>query len=271
MITHFAEYELPTVSIEGVKQVYADRLGFDIVEHTGGYADEHTGERITFRVSALTTLSFREQFSPLHPAHFAFTVPWSKFEQAAEHVRESGLLIARWPGGSEVSPVGGDDSLSMYFRDGDGNILEIITYKHIPEHVLPATGPLHVAYLREVGFPTQDAGRLRATLQSDLRMTSTYGGDEFDFVHSGTAFTITVSTSRPWVPIAMRALPPRQRVVFGTPRRDVIAAAADNVERSGRLLLRNDEELLFRYDEYILGLRHTPEVPAELSEPERKW
>src|SRR5690625_2331165 len=73
MITHFAEYELTTVSIEGVKQVYADRLGFAI--------EERTDDCIRFRISALTTLSFREVFAPLKPAHFAFTVPWSKFEE----------------------------------------------------------------------------------------------------------------------------------------------------------------------------------------------
>lgn len=263
MITHFAEYELPTVSIEGAKQVYADRLGFDILERTD--------DRISFCVSALTTLSFQELFAPLKPAHFAFTVPFSKFERAAEHVRSSGVIIARWPDGTDVAPVGGDDSLSMYFRDGDGNILEIIAYKHIPEDVLPATGLLQAMYLREIGFPAQSVADLRTWLLNDLRMTSAYGGAEFDFVLSGTAYMVTVSTTRPWIPIAMRALPPQQRVVFGAPDRRFVHAAAEKLEESGRLLLRTDDEVIFRYDEYVLGLRHTPDVPAKLSDPDRTW
>lgn len=263
MITHFAEYELPTVSIENVKQVYADRLGFDTVERTD--------DRISFRVSALTTLSFRELFAPLKPAHFAFTVPFSKFEQAAEHVRASGVLVARWPDGADIAPVGGDDSLSMYFRDGDGNVFEIIAYKHIPEDVLPATGPVQAMYLRKIGFPVQSVADLRTWLLSDLQMTSAYGGAEFDFVLSGTAYMVTVSTTRPWIPIAMRALPPQQRVVFGTPDRRFVHAAAEKLEESGRLLLRAGAEVIFRYDEYVFGLRHTPGVPAELSDPGRKW
>lgn len=263
MITHFAHYELTTVSLEGVKQVYGDRLGFVVVERTE--------ERISFRVSSLTILSFREVFAPLNPAHFAFTVPWSKFQDAAEHVRASGLLVARWPDGAEISPVGGKGSLSMYFRDGDGNVLEIITYEHIPEHVLPTTGPLHVMYLREVGFPVQHVGRLRAWLGDNLRMTGAYGGDNFDFVHSGTAYTVTVSTSRPWIPIGMRALPPDMRVVFGTPERSFIEEAADKIAADGRLLSQTEEEILFRYDNYILGLRHTSTVPPTLLDPKIEW
>lgn len=264
MITHFAEFELPTVSIAGTKQVYADALGFDVVAHTE--------ERISFRISKLSILSFREVFAPLSPAHFAFAVPFSKFKQAAEHIRTSGLLVARWPNGDDVRSVSGNNGLSMYFRDGDGNILEIIAYEHIPEDVLQATGLLHTLYLREIGFPVQDVAALRAWLHDNLNMTSAYGDrDDFNFVFSGTAYTVTVPTSRPWVPIAMRALPPNMRVVFGTPDRAFVGEVADKLEQSRRLLLRTDEEILFRYDEYMLGLRHSPDVPGALSASAVKW
>jgi hypothetical protein len=37
MITHFSNIELQTLSIEGVKQVYADILQFPIVKQTETY------------------------------------------------------------------------------------------------------------------------------------------------------------------------------------------------------------------------------------------
>lgn len=59
---------------------------------------------------------------------------------------------------------------------------------------------------------------LRAWLYDNLQMRSAFPGqNDFNFVYSVTAYTVTVPTTRPWVPIAMGALPPDMRVISGTP------------------------------------------------------
>ena len=46
--------------------------------------------------------------------------------------------------------------------------------------------------------------------------------DMFNFVISGTAHAIVVLKKRPWIPIAMKALPAKMMVKFGTPNRKFI-------------------------------------------------
>ncbi|MCG3005284.1 hypothetical protein KZ291_32405, partial [Escherichia coli] len=41
--------------------------------------------------------------------------------------------------------------------------------------------------------------------------------DYFNFVIGGTAYAVVVSEKRPWIPIAMKALPPNIKVTLGTP------------------------------------------------------
>ena len=42
-------------------------------------------------------------------------------------------------------------------------------------------------------------------------------GDIFNFVIGGTAYIVATWWQRPWIPIAMKALPPKVHVSFGTP------------------------------------------------------
>lgn len=264
MITHFAELELPTVSLEGAKQFYQDRLGFDVVERTK--------DRISFRVSPLTTISFREEFVPMKPAHFAFSVPFQRFDQAADHIRKSGILIARWPSGVEVDSSETTKRVNLYFRDGDGNVLEIIAYEHVRQDVLPVSGPLHVMYLREIGFPVQDVGVLRSWFHDNLEMKTAYPDrNDFNFVYSGTAYTVTVPMTRPWVPIAMRALPPDMRVVFGTPNAKFVEEVSGKLKEGNELMMSAENEIMFRYDGFLLGLRCVTNVPKALTDPNLRW
>ncbi len=41
-------------------------------------------------------------------------------------------------------------------------------------------------------------------------------GDIFNFVVGGTAYVVATWWQRPWIPIAMKALPPKVHVSFGT-------------------------------------------------------
>ena len=73
MITHFAELELQTVSISGVKQVYEDGLGFPICNETE--------QSVAFSITPFMKLIFVEKFAPISPAHFGFLLGCRRFRR----------------------------------------------------------------------------------------------------------------------------------------------------------------------------------------------
>jgi hypothetical protein len=252
MITHIADLELQTLSIEGVKQVYGDRLCLPIVKETDSF--------VQFQVTPYTTISFRETFEPIKPAHFAFQVPFSTFYESAKWIRESGLLIARWEDGREIDEE--DGLLNMYFRDGDGNILEIIAHKYVEEEVLISQSSLRILYLREVGCPVESVPAFREWLKTNLSMKTREDGEIFNFVNSGTAYIVATWWKRPWIPIAMKALPPNMHVTFGTPNVSFLQEIERNLHQSNVQCTVIDKEVSFKQEGYSFSVRHTPEFEA---------
>ena len=258
MITHFAELELQTVSVDGVKQVYADHLGFPI--------EGEEDQSVTFAITPHTTLRFVEQFEPIAPAHFAFQVSYRAFFRAVDVLKEMGVLVI-----SEVRDSGFQRVL--YFRDGDGNILEIIAFDYIPEDVLPALHPLQVLYLREVGFPVKQVAACRKWMASILDLKkSDNSSPQFGFMVGGTSHAVVVDQMRPWIPIGMRALPPPMRLVWGTPSLTYLGCVRKRLRAQDVEVTEGAGEITFGLEEYQLGLRHTPEfsadIPARLRLPE---
>lgn len=206
MITHFAELKLNTVSKEGVKQVYHGSLQFPICYETE--------TEIRFQPTEQFTLTFMEVCKPVSPAHFAFEIAYSSFESSMDWIRKNGVSALTWPDGSETEESNGV-SKSIYFRDGDGNLVEMIAHSYINEKALITSGPLSILYLREVGLPTSQVVQFREWLKSTLFMKTNNETDTFNFVIGGTAHVIVTSTERKWIPISMYALKPTVQVTLG--------------------------------------------------------
>ena len=66
---------------------------------------------------------------------------------------ESGLLIAKWKDGHIIDEE--DGRFNLYFKDGDGNLLEIIAHSYVKEDVLVPQSPLNILYVREIGLPVK--------------------------------------------------------------------------------------------------------------------
>lgn len=129
----------------------------------------------------------------------------------------------KWPDGRKVTDF--ETGKSVYFKDGDGHLLEIIAHSYVQEDVLEPQGELGVLYLREIGFPVNRVDTFRASLvqRLGLRLDKVY--DDFTFAIGGTAHMVLCSKQRRWIPIAMTALPPDMEVAFGV----------DNVEGSANM------------------------------------
>ncbi|CAG9614587.1 hypothetical protein BACCIP111899_03820 [Bacillus rhizoplanae] len=251
MITHFSNIELQTLSIEGVKQIYTDILQFPIAKQTETY--------IQFQITHFTTISFKEVLEPIVPTHFAFQVPYSLFDEIALWLIQSGVQILKDKQGEKItnhSPV----SKAVYFKDGDGNILEIISHEYVQEDVLQKNGPLHIMYVREVGFPVPFVSLFREWLKNTLHMKTMHDQDIFNFVMGGTVHAVVVKEGRPWIPIDMRALMPTMSITFGTPDIEFI-----------QKVHKKENTLHFKQHSYSITLKHTPEflssIPKQLHLP----
>ncbi|MFP7223365.1 glyoxalase/bleomycin resistance/dioxygenase family protein [Priestia filamentosa] len=257
MITHYSDVQLHTLSIQGVKQIYKERLHFPILYESSTF--------IRFQISSYTTLSFKEEYIPVSPAHVAFQVPYSLFYESASFLHESRLLLLEQENGEYIDDENGRRNL--YFRDGDGHLLEIIAHESVNETVLKPVGDLPIMYVREVGFPVSSVPVFREWLKNKLTMKTERDQDIFNFVISGTAHAIVVSKTRPWIPIALKALPPRMVVTFGTPDLSFIKELEEKVENAKW----NSHLLCFSKEEYAFQVHFTPDfhkdVPAQLNLP----
>ncbi|PEB52241.1 glyoxalase/bleomycin resistance/dioxygenase family protein [Bacillus pseudomycoides] len=261
MITHISDIKLQTLSIEGVKQVYRDILSLPIKKETASF--------VQFQITPYTTISFHEIYEPIVPTHFAFQVPFSKFFETAKWVEESGLLIAKWKDGHTIDEENG--CLNLYFRDGDGNLLEIIAHNYVEEDVLIPHSPLNVLYIREIGLPVKSVPAFTKWLKSNLRMNTIKDGEIFNFVISGTAYIVANSWNRPWLPIAMKALPPKIHVSFGTPNLSFLQEIQEDFRQNNVPFDFYNNEVSFIQEGYSFSVQYTTEfhsdIPSKLKLP----
>lgn len=250
MITHYSDVQLHTLSIQGIKQIYKERLHFPIIYESSTF--------IRFQISSYTTLSFKEEYTPVSPAHVAFQVPYSLFYESASFLRQSGLLLLEQENGEYIDDENGRRNL--YFRDGDGHLLEIIAHKEVSETTIEPFGDLQILYIREVGFPVSSVPMFRDWLKTKLRMRTEKDQDTFNFVVSGTAHAVVVSKTRPWIPIALKALPPRVVVTLGTPDLSFIQEAATHIENAHW----DGHFLCFSVETYFFQICYTPHVSATI-------
>ena len=56
----------------------------------------------------------------------------------------------KWKDGHTIDE---ESRFNLYFRDGDGNLLEIIAHSYVKEDVLVPQSPLNILYIRKSVFP----------------------------------------------------------------------------------------------------------------------
>ncbi len=123
-IAHLVEASLYVEDLERAETFYREVLGLELV-------DKEPGRHLFFRVGESMLLIFRPEATlregrsvPPHgaqgPGHVALGVPEGALEAWRERLQQHGIEIERektWPRGGR----------SLYFRDPNGNSIELIT------------------------------------------------------------------------------------------------------------------------------------------------
>lgn len=258
MITHYAGLKLKTVSIQGVKQFYHGVLHFPV-------ASESEVE-IVFQPTPDFTLTFQETYEPIAPVHMAFEVASSKFEYAVQKLSEQ-IPLLKWPNGEAVDRF--ESGINVYFKDGDGHLLEFIAHDDLREGVLAPSGSYGILYLREVGLPVEDPVAARLWMKELLGLSIAKESEDFAFVIGGTAHAVVVSTKRKWIPISMYALAPSMEITYGVSDKSYVDQIRSSLDR--RMIIADDDEgLIFRMYGYRIRMKRTSfpkDIAARLNLP----
>lgn len=258
MITHYAGLKLKTVSIQGVKQFYHGVLQFPV-------ASESEVE-IVFQPTPDFTLTFQETYEPIAPVHIAFEVARSKFEYAVQKLSEQ-IPLLKWPNGEAVDRF--ESGVNVYFKDGDGHLLEFIAHDDLKEGGLAPSGSYGILYLREVGLPVEDPVAARLWMKELLGLSIAKESEDFAFVIGGTAHAVVVSTKRKWIPISMYALAPSMEITYGVSDKSYVDQIRSSLDR--RMIIADDDEgLIFRMYGYRIRMKRTSfpkDIAARLNLP----
>ena len=202
------EAELISADLGGQRRFYAGVLGLPV---SGG------ADRLEVQVG-LTRLVFRRGERPPGPYHLAFDVPEHRFGEATAWLRERTALLE--DAGQDTYFSANWNAHMLYFRDAEGNILELIA-----RHTLPRPG--HAGLLvnvSEVGVAVTDVPgtlqTLHRTLGTEIYRADAHHTPPQTFAPTGThgGLLIVVQRRRPWFPTAQAAVPLPLKIVAQTTR-----------------------------------------------------
>lgn len=133
-------------------------------------------------------------------AHFAFNIPENRFAEAKAWLRERTRLHTDNSGADEF-PFPNWNAHACYFRDADGNILELIARHDLPNaQAVPFTSD-HLLSISEVGLIVTDVLGVVAQLQAVCGVEAYKGSSElFTAVGDPHGLLIVVKEGRLWYP-----------------------------------------------------------------------
>ena len=246
MLTHFAEVHLQTLSPIGVRQVYHECLGFDILSETE--------DDVRIAITPHTTFHFTRSTEPVRPAHLAFEVRHSTFGETHSLIQHAHVPLD--------GDIESESTHQRYFKDGDGNLLEVYSHDYVDESVIEPANPMGVLYLREAGFVVEDLEGFYDFLVDVFGVVHRKGDreGEFSIVAVGTAHFVLNHTSRRWIPVNSTALKPQMRVTLGASSADDLKSLIERPD----VFQSPDGSLFLQREDYLLNVRHTPDFDSDI-------
>jgi catechol 2,3-dioxygenase-like lactoylglutathione lyase family enzyme len=187
---HIAEVRLASADIDAQRRLYVDTLGLDELDAPPN--------ALALRIGQGTLVFARGAPSP---QHVAFRIPSAAYADALDWLGGRTALLPNAEGGRE-HPFPDWNADAMYFRDRDGNVLELIAHHDLPEPYEPPFRPGDLLAIGEVGVPVDDMPGFLSDVgrRHGIRRWS---GDGVGFAAAGDkrGSLIVVPRGRPWHPV----------------------------------------------------------------------
>ena len=184
--------ELQTVNLEIQCEFYRDTLDLPV---------ELVGEKLCVRAgwTDLTFVPSSSDNAPLY--HFAFNIPENQFDAALEWTAQRAGILAD-QAGETIFLSESWNSISLYFKDPAGNILEFIARRDLRNSASGAFGSQHILCVSEIGLAAEDVPGLVDQLQNRLGISPFKGerSDTFTAVGDDEGLFIVVQRGRIWRP-----------------------------------------------------------------------
>ena len=135
------------------------------------------------------------------PQHVAVRIPSAAYADALDWLGERTALLPNAEGGRE-HPFPDWNADAMYFRDPDGNVLELIAHHDLDDPYEPPFGPRDLLGIGEAGVPVDHLPTFLADLERRHGIRR-WSGDGVGFAAAGDkrGSLIVVPRGRPWHPV----------------------------------------------------------------------
>lgn len=193
--------ELWTDNLDGVLPFYAHTLSLPLLSHSAASAEFQVGaSRLVLR-----------QLQPTSNGHYhlAFDVPENQFQHAVEWLQSRTQPAANLTG-KVIFDHSGWNAHSIYFKDPDGNILELIARHNQPNASQADFSVSSLLSISEFGLAVEDVPAAVQTLSAALA-ESVYdgaGSQEFTALGNELGLMILVRRGRIWMPGTGKAAEP---------------------------------------------------------------
>jgi hypothetical protein len=186
---HLAEIRLASERPAEQRRFYAEALG---ISASG------SGDAVSVRIGRS-----RLVFEPgaRWPQHIAFRIPSAAYADALVWLGARVALLPNAGGGHDFAfPDWNADA--MYFRDPDGNVLELIAHHDLPDGYDPPFAAGALLGVCEVGMPADDVPGFLGWLEQRTGARR-WSGDGVTFAAAGDkgGSLIVVPRGRPWHPV----------------------------------------------------------------------
>lgn len=185
-----AEVRLASADVTAQRRLYVDALGLEPLDAPAGHLAVRIGvSRLVFGPGEWSA------------QHVAFRIPSPAYADALGWLGGRTALLPNAEGGL-VHPFPDWNADAMYFRDPDGNVLELIAHHDFGDRYDSPFGPGHLLAIGEAGVPSDDPPAFLADLEQRHGICR-WSGDGVGFAAAGDkrGSLIVVPRGRPWHPV----------------------------------------------------------------------
>jgi catechol 2,3-dioxygenase-like lactoylglutathione lyase family enzyme len=185
-----AAVRLASADLAAQSRLYVDALGLSELDGPAG--------TLSVRVGASRLVFEPGRWSP---QHVAFRIPSGAYADALDWLGARTALLPNADGGRE-HPFPDWNAHAMYFRDPDGNVLELIAHHDLDDPYEPPFSPAHLLAIGEAGLPVGDVPGHLTELERRHGIRR-WSGDGVGFAAAGDKLgsLIVVPRGRPWHPV----------------------------------------------------------------------